>query len=155
LAASEPPTAPVAAPDAAPEPGPVATAPPTDLEVRALGPLEVRVHGRTIDAWPYAKPRELLLFLLLHPHGRTRSEISDALWPGATPAQVRNNFHVTMHHLRRTLGHADWVVLEGDRYRVAATLTVDFDVAEFQRRVQSALGLEGEDATDALCAAMA
>src|SRR5690606_8391105 len=72
-----------------------------DLCVRTLGPFEVEVRGHAVASWPYAKPKELLAFLLLRPHGRTRPEIGAALWPEASPAQVRNSFHVTMHHVRR------------------------------------------------------
>jgi predicted ATPase/DNA-binding SARP family transcriptional activator len=117
-----------------------------DLDVRALGPFEVTVRGERIESWSYTKPKELLALLLTHPHGRTRTEIGAALWPDAAPSQVRNSFHVTMHHLRRTLGHADWLVLENERYRIAPGVTVRFDVAEFERRVAAALGsTESED----------
>jgi DNA-binding SARP family transcriptional activator len=126
-----------------------------DLCVRALGPFEVEVRGTAVGAWPYAKPKELLAFLLLRPQGRTRAEIGAALWPEASPAQVRNSFHVTMHHVRRTIGHADWVVLDGERYLIAPGVTVDFDVARFQERVESALALQAEAAIPALRSAMA
>ena len=135
---------------AAATPGP-ATA---DLCVRALGPFEVEVHGDTVGAWPYTKPKELLSFLLLRPHGRTRAEIGAALWPEASPAQVRNSFHVTMHHVRRTIGHADWVVLDGERYMIAPGVSVDFDVARFQEQVASALALDGDAAIAPLRSAM-
>jgi predicted ATPase/DNA-binding SARP family transcriptional activator len=110
-----------------------------DLAVRTLGPFEVCVQGTRIDSWPYTKPKELLAFIALQPQGRSRVEIGDALWPGAGPAQVRNSFHVAMHHVRRILGHADWVVLEGERYRINPTITVDLDVTTFQRDVAAAL----------------
>jgi DNA-binding SARP family transcriptional activator len=125
-----------------------------DLVVRALGPFEAVVQGRRVGTWPYAKPKELLVLLLLHPHGRTRAEIGAALWPAAAPAQVRNNFHVTMHHVRRTLGHADWIVLDGERYMVTPGITVEFDAAVFQRQVRSALSLSGAAGIEALRAAM-
>ncbi|HEX6309898.1 MAG TPA: BTAD domain-containing putative transcriptional regulator [Longimicrobiales bacterium] len=132
-----------------------AAGPVPDLCVRALGPLEVIVQGQPIETWAYTKPKEMLVFLLLHPQGRTRAEIGEALWPGAGPAQVRNSFHVTMHHLRRTIGHADWLVLEAERYRATADITVDFDVATFQRQVQAALTLDATAGITALRAALA
>ncbi|HSK19480.1 MAG TPA: BTAD domain-containing putative transcriptional regulator [Longimicrobiales bacterium] len=135
---------------ASPAPSPVAT----DLCVRALGPFEVEVQGTAVSAWPYAKPKELLAFLLLRPQGRTRAEIGAALWPEASPAQVRNSFHVTMHHVRRTIGHADWVVLDGERYMIAPGVTVDFDVAAFQEQAESAMALDGDAAVPALRSAM-
>lgn len=111
------------------------------LDVRALGPFEVRVEGRVLppDAWPYAKPRELLLLLLLHRAGRTRDQIGGALWPAATPAQAKNRFHVTLHHLRRALGHTEWIVVDGDRYRLAPDLAVAFDADRFDTDARAAL----------------
>ena len=111
------------------------------LSVRALGPLEVEIDGELLpaDAWNYAKPRELLLYLLLHPNGSPRDVIARALWPDATPAQLKNSFHVTLHHLRKVLGHSDWIVVEGERYRFAPTLTRVFDVELFEQAARSAL----------------
>jgi predicted ATPase/DNA-binding SARP family transcriptional activator len=118
---------------------PAADEPTADLVVRALGPIQVTVRGHRIEQWPYGKPKELLALLMLHPHGRTRQEIGDALWPGAAPAQVRNSFHVTMHHLRRTLGHAEWIRLDGERYRITSDISLWFDAAEFERSARAAL----------------
>lgn len=75
------------------------------LDVRALGPLEIRLDGDLLgdEAWPYARPRELLVYFLFHPHGRSREQIGEAFWPGSTGAQVKNSFHVTLHHLRKVL----------------------------------------------------
>jgi DNA-binding SARP family transcriptional activator len=112
---------------------------PPDLEVRTLGPFETHVRGRRIEAWPYAKPKELLAFLLVHRAGATRAAIGAALWPDASAAQVRNSFHVTMHHVRRTLAHADWVILEGERYRIAADVSVALDADAFEEHARGAL----------------
>src|SRR3989454_8333344 len=78
------------------------------LQVNALGPLEISVDGERLPAAAWgeggAKPRELLLYLLRHPARRTRDQIGPACRRDASPAQVKNKFHVTLHHLRRTLG---------------------------------------------------
>jgi DNA-binding SARP family transcriptional activator len=104
------------------------------LRVLALGPLQVFVGDRTIDssAWGSAKPRELLVYLLLHPEGRTKEQVGLAFWPDASTAQLRNSFHVTLHRLRKALGGPDWVTLEGDRYRLAPELIQEFDAAAFE-----------------------
>src|ERR1044072_8395223 len=49
---------------------------PSRLRVRALGPLPVFVDGRVIDvtAWGSARPRELLVYLLMHPEGRKKKQ---------------------------------------------------------------------------------
>jgi predicted ATPase len=63
------------------------------LRVRALGPLEIFREGEAVEE--SARSRELLLFLLVHPSGRTKEQIGAALWPDADPSKLRNNFHVT------------------------------------------------------------
>ncbi|HSJ09530.1 MAG TPA: bacterial transcriptional activator domain-containing protein, partial [Longimicrobiales bacterium] len=126
-----------------------------DLRVLVLGPFEVWVQGERVPAWQYARPKELLVHLLGAPRGRTRDEIGSAIWPEATPAQLRNSFHVTMHHLRKALGHADWVVLEEQRYRVAPGISVLFDATEFERSVRHALTLTGDARLAALRSALA
>ena len=112
-----------------------------DMTVRALGPLEIGLHGRLLgdDAWPYARPKELLVYLLFHPQGRTRDQIGVIFWPGSTAAQVKNSFHVTLHHLRKVLGSGEWVVLENDRYRINPRMSVEFDAASFESRITAAL----------------
>lgn len=110
------------------------------LRVHALGALEVFVGGVPVDpsAWGSARPRELLVYLLLHPEGRTKEQVGLAFWPDASPAQLRNNFHVTLHRLRRALGHPEWVVLVNDRYRVDPAVLEEFDVAAFEQELAGA-----------------
>ena len=127
------------------------------LRVRALGPLSIEVDGATIplDAWRSARPRELLLYLLCHPEGRTREQIGLVFWPEASTAQVKNNFHVTLHHLRKVLGRADWIVFDEDRYAVNAALGVAFDAARFEGEMASALRAASGDREEALRTALA
>jgi predicted ATPase/DNA-binding SARP family transcriptional activator len=112
-----------------------------DLRIRALGPLRVELRQRPLDGgvWSYAKPRELLVFLAVHPAGRTRDEIGRAIWAGASPAQVKNSFHVSLHHLRKTLGDGAWVVMDGERYRFAPDIRYDLDSDRFEREARAAL----------------
>ena len=110
------------------------------LKVLALGPLQVFVGGRPVDAsaWGSARPRELLVYLLMHPEGRTKEQAGLAFWPEASTAQLRNNFHVTLHRLRRALGSADLVTLANDRYRIDPELVEEFDAVAFEREVTAA-----------------
>src|SRR5690606_6615134 len=59
---------------------------PPDLDVRALGALEVRVRGEPLagDAFGSSKPRELLLLLLCSPDGLTREQAGLAFWPDSS-----------------------------------------------------------------------
>lgn len=111
------------------------------LAVRTLGTLEVTLDGVPIErrAWGYARARELLVYLLLHPAGRTREQVGAALWPEASASQLRNTFHVTVHHLRRTLGSPAWVTFEGDRYRLGAVAPTWLDATEYDSRMVAAL----------------
>jgi predicted ATPase/DNA-binding SARP family transcriptional activator len=110
------------------------------LRVRALGPLQVFIGDRPIQpsAWGSARPRELLVYLLMHPEGRTKEQVGLAFWPDASSAQLRNSFHVTLHRLRKALGGADWVTLVNDRYRIDQMLVDVFDVPEFERALADA-----------------
>jgi predicted ATPase/DNA-binding SARP family transcriptional activator len=111
------------------------------LEVRTLGRVEIRRAGRLLTdaAWPYAKPRELLLYLLAHPEGRTREQIGLDFWPETSAAQVKNNFHVTLHHLRKALGDNAWVRFERGRYLLAMDAGVHYDAATFECAARDAL----------------
>jgi len=123
---------PLPAPTVAAEVPRLAVAP---LQIFALGPLRVVRDGETlgVERWGSAKARELLLFLACHPEGCTREQVGVALWPEASSAQLRNVFHVTLHRLRKALDRSGWIVVEGERYRIAAQLDLDADT--FEREV--------------------
>ncbi|HTE47943.1 MAG TPA: BTAD domain-containing putative transcriptional regulator, partial [Gemmatimonadaceae bacterium] len=119
----------------------VEAAPPRPmLRVLALGPLQVFAGDRVIDsaAWGSARPRELLVYLMMHAEGRTKEQVGLAFWPEASSAQLRNNFHVTLHRLRRALGGNECITLTGDRYQIDPSILSEFDVAEFERDLTSA-----------------
>lgn len=107
------------------------------LRVHTLGALQVFVGDRLVDgsAWGSARPRELLVYLLTHPEGRTKEQVGLAFWPEASTAQLRNNFHVTLHRLRKALGDTNWVLLAGERYLVDPTRVEEFDADVFEREV--------------------
>jgi predicted ATPase/DNA-binding SARP family transcriptional activator len=114
-----------------------------DLDVRALGPFEAQVRGEAYDPdrWSWAKPKEALVLLLLHPEGVTRDRLGSALWPDSPPTRMKNSFHVALHHLRKSLGRPEWIVLEADRYRLAPQIRFRLDVSAFERAVRQS----GED----------
>jgi predicted ATPase/DNA-binding SARP family transcriptional activator len=91
------------------------------IDVQHFGPLLVTRDGVQVPSTELtpAKVRELLLYLALHPEGRTKEQIALAIWPDASPAQVRSAFHVTMHQLRRALGRKDAVTFDGGAYALA------------------------------------
>ena len=104
------------------------------LRVRALGPVEVRRGDTLLDA---GSQRDLLLFLLSHPLGATKEQIGTALWPDADPAKLRNNFHVSVHRLRKVLGGNEWVEAKGDTYAIRPG--IEYDAGTFERDATAAL----------------
>jgi pentatricopeptide repeat protein len=107
------------------------------LRVTALGPLQISRDGQAMEE--SARSRELLLYLACHPAGRTKEQIGAALWPDADAARIRNNFHVTLHRLRKALGGAEWIVVDGDTYALDRSRGVDLDAETFEREASAAL----------------
>lgn len=83
------------------------------------------------------KPRELLFYLLSHPP-RTKEQIGLALWPDASPAQLRSSFHDTAYRLRRALGGKEWISFEKGRYAFDRSLPYSFDVEAFEENLSEA-----------------
>ncbi|HEV7767449.1 MAG TPA: BTAD domain-containing putative transcriptional regulator, partial [Thermoanaerobaculia bacterium] len=110
------------------------------LRVRALGALEIEREGQAIEE--SARSRELLLYLLCHPSGRTKEQIGAALWPDADPSRLRNNFHVTLHRLRKGLGAAEWIVIDGDTYALDRSRGLEFDAEIFEREAKQTRNVE-------------
>jgi predicted ATPase/DNA-binding SARP family transcriptional activator len=134
---------------------PAQTAP--ALQVFALGPLRVVRDGETlgIERWGSAKARELLLFLACHPEGCSREQVGVALWPEASSAQLRNVFHVTLHRLRKALDRPGWIVVEGERYRIAAPIALDADIFDKELSAARRELARGADAMERMRAALA
>jgi predicted ATPase/DNA-binding SARP family transcriptional activator len=111
------------------------------LHVRGLGPLEVALGDRLLTggSWGATRAKELLFLLACHPQGRTKEQVGAALWPEASPGQVHNSFHVTLHRLRRALGDGGWIVLDGDRYRLDPRRPWELDGARFDADLSAAL----------------
>jgi DNA-binding SARP family transcriptional activator len=143
------PSAPAPPPEE-PAPPPAAVSAPAALRVLALGPLQIFRGSDPIDstAWGSARPRELLIFLLLARGGRTKEEVGLALWPEASAAQLRNSFHVTLHRLRKALGTADWIVQSNERYQVDPALALEFDVDRFERETADAIRADSAPALE-------
>ncbi len=74
------------------------------IEIRLLGPFEVRRGARAIRAgdWPRKKAVALLKRLALE-RRLLKDQAFEFLWPGYDPASAANNLYKTLHVLRRTL----------------------------------------------------
>ncbi|NTU63910.1 MAG: hypothetical protein HGB05_11055 [Chloroflexi bacterium] len=85
--------------------------------------------------------KELLFYLVSH-SSRTKAQIGLALWPDASPKQLRNSLSTTLYHLRRALGSPHWIVFEDDVYRFNRALDYQFDVEVFEANLAQASRLQ-------------
>jgi DNA-binding SARP family transcriptional activator len=122
------PTAPTAQTATASQ-APAATATPAAAERRPalsiglLGPL--RIDG-AIQPPKRLPTRELIAYLALHPHGASRHELIEALWPDQDPKKTRRRLWDLATDARAALGDA--LIHEGERYRLDRAKTrIDLD----------------------------
>jgi predicted ATPase/DNA-binding SARP family transcriptional activator len=104
-----------------------------EIRILALGPVQV-YRGETLltsTDWTLAKAKELFFYLLTF-DARTREQIGLDLWPDAPPAQLRSHLKIALHHLRRALGGAQWILFEDDRYTFNRSLNYWYDVEMFE-----------------------
>ena len=111
------------------------------LAIRAIGPFDVWVHGRTGAAVDVAASRATLRIIAVH-RGRPvhREWLMDQLWPDAPAGAAGNSLNVAVHALRRALccahpEHAqlDYVSCRDGAYELAPGLATWVDVEQFDR----------------------
>lgn len=109
------------------------------LRVLALGTTEVYRSSVLLGPadWGYAKPKELLYFLLGEQAVR-KEQVGAVLWPEAAAPALRNSFHTCLHQVRRTLGRSDRIAFRGGRYAFNRTLEYSYDVEQFEAAVARA-----------------
>ncbi len=74
----------------------------TELEVRLLGELDLRLGGAALPALESGRAESLLAYLLLHRAApQPRQRLAFLLWPDSTEAQARTNLRHVLHKLRR------------------------------------------------------
>ena len=118
---------------------------PPGLEVRLLGPSQVRRDGREITRgeWSSQRPRELF-FLLIDCAPISRDEVLATFWPEMPQARAVANMHQTLYRLRRAVGE-EVAVLDDNGFRLAPGLTVHSDVAQFEALARAALNFSHSD----------
>ena len=109
---------------------------PSQLRIYALGPARVLVGERALanSDWTYTKSKELFFYLFLNPPA-SKAEIGLALWPEASPDQLRNIFHRALHYLRKALGGPSWITFGDGLYAPAQDINLWCDVREFESRL--------------------
>lgn len=103
------------------------------LAIRAFGKGQVRLDGRLVanERWKTRSVRELFFFLLNAPEAVTKEQVGAALWPEASPAQLKLRFKNDLYRLRSALG-ADTVLFDGERYRFNFAVDYEYDVETFE-----------------------
>jgi DNA-binding SARP family transcriptional activator len=147
LTGNQPAAAPAGPAAPAPVGAPVAVAdgPPPELRLLALGPAQVYRGDyllRPAD-WTFAKPKQLLFYLLSHP-SRTREQIGLVLWPDAAPEQLRSALRSALYRLRLALGRPEWVSFEDERYAFNRQRRCWYDVEVFEAALAEASQLPAD-----------
>lgn len=105
------------------------------LELRALGPLEVRRDGSVVAI--RSRLRQVMLAVLLVHRGAfvPTSTLAEQLWPARQPASVAKSLQIHVHRLRRLLGDASMVRYRPPGYSLAMPDGA-VDVDRFEDMVQ-------------------
>lgn len=104
-----------------------------ELHLSALGSVHIirAGHELTTADWKYAKVQELFWYLVSRGES-TKERIGLALWPDASPAQLRNNLHDALATLRHALGDSDWIVYRDKQYHFNRQRSYHYDVETFE-----------------------
>jgi predicted ATPase/DNA-binding SARP family transcriptional activator len=115
------------------------------MEIRLLGPLEVRLGGRPVGV--SGGKRDGLLAVLALRHGRVVAvdELIDALWGEELPAAPRNAVQHHVARLRAALGQES-IVASSDGYGLG---DVTVDAVQFEQLLAEARRASGEGDTRA------
>lgn len=127
------------------------------LELRLLGPVELRRDGVPVDApqWRRRRVRDLLAHLALRPHD-SREQVAADLWPDLDGEGQARNLRVTLTHLLRALepgrrnGDASFLVqARGDGLALHRGEWFEADVWRFDELAEAALEADrrGEPST--------
>jgi DNA-binding SARP family transcriptional activator len=73
------------------------------VQIHVLGPARVEAGGEPIGTGLRRISKALLTYLALNPHGVTREQGVEALWPGRDPAGGATMFHTAINNVRKTL----------------------------------------------------
>ncbi|MBZ0286345.1 MAG: hypothetical protein K8I30_01925, partial [Anaerolineae bacterium] len=116
------------------------------LRVYTLGSERIERDGVRVTAsvWRAAKARELFLYLLFN-GAQSRERICADLWPEASAAKARQNFHTTLHRARQALGN-NVIAFDEEIYRLNPDVEIWCDARELENLVRQTRGLSRRDA---------
>jgi DNA-binding SARP family transcriptional activator len=131
------------------------------LQLRVLGPLELRRDGVVVAAPQLRRERvrQLLGYLLVHPRA-TRAAVAAELWPDLDEVAAGRNLRVTLTYLHAVLeperGELDppyFVRSAGPVLHLVVDEALEVDSVAFERGLDSAARLERQGAPSAALAA--
>jgi DNA-binding SARP family transcriptional activator len=112
------------------------------LRLSALGASEIRYQGERVpDLEPL--PRQLLFFLIDRKQAE-RDQLLEAFWPEVPVGRQVSSLYTAMHSLRRVLDR-DVIRIDGSVYGINPECEVRYDVDEFERAADLALGMPPGD----------
>lgn len=115
------------------------------LTVQMLDGFRVWQGTEALVALPQGRVRALLKLLLLQRRRPiSRARLAALFWPEADADSARNNLHVALHRLRRTLGSAARLHLGGEGYQLVAPGEAWLDTEQFAQHAQAGLREECE-----------
>lgn len=115
------------------------------LEVRTLGPIEVRLDGRPI-LLTRSRMLEHLVFLAVHPQGARADAMVESLWSDAQFGREFASLQQTIYRLRRELGQ-EAVLYQRGQYRLGATFEVVVDAEQLESEINAVLERSVEDSS--------
>jgi DNA-binding SARP family transcriptional activator len=104
------------------------------LAISILGPLRIE-DGTRRRRRLRASAKELIAYLALHPHGATRDELLEALWPADDPHRSEQRFWQAGSDARKLLG--DTLQRDRDHYRLDRS-NIRLDIDELERLLAQA-----------------
>jgi LuxR family transcriptional regulator, maltose regulon positive regulatory protein len=136
-------------------------APPSRLELRVLGPMQLRRNGVVVVAPELRRERvrQLLGYLLAHDRP-TRAAVTADLWPDLDEGAAARNLRVTLAYLNDLLepdrGESDapyFVRSAGPVLHLVVDEALQVDAVDFERHLDEAARLERQGAPSAALAA--
>jgi DNA-binding SARP family transcriptional activator len=107
--------------------------PPTRLEVRLLGAVEIILDGRRLRAFNSLRLQRFLALIALRSDPQHRSRLAFELWPDSDEPQARTNLRKLLHDFRHSLPDiGEFVEIDNETVRWIPTGPSEVDVLRFR-----------------------
>lgn len=115
------------------------------ITINLLGPFEVKIDGRPVDRFKYAKVRALLAYLVLESHHPlARSTLAALLWPDQPEREARGNLSQALTTLRNALDDKSrdrpLLLADAETVQLDPDSPIEVDVKQFLALLQASDG---------------